>query len=123
MNHGKSTIPLRLLFTAACSLGLGALAGCSTMSSWGTKTADAVSGAGAAVRDSVTGAPPVMAAPAGRRANDAAPPRQPAATAPASAVGLGSPSPAPLPAPVPAPPPAPCARRAATDHPPRPGVR
>lgn len=106
MNHAVPSFRLRRLF-AACSLGVGALAGCSTMSDWGSKAAGAVSGAGASVRDTVTAAPPAIAAPAGRRANDAAPPRQPAATAPASAVGLGSPAPAPAPAPVPAPAPAP----------------
>ena len=116
MTLKTSQTPARLLFAAACSFGLGALAGCSTLSSLGAKTADVVSGAGAAVRDSVTGAPPAIAAPAGRRANETAPPRQPAATAPASAVGLGTPSPAPSPvasaappppAAVPVPPPAP----------------
>jgi outer membrane biosynthesis protein TonB len=108
MTVSNSSPALRRLFTAACVAGLGTLAGCSTLSSWGSKTADAVSGAGAAVRDSVTGAQPAVAAPAGRRANDIAPPRQPAPTAPASAVGLGRSEP-PSPAPAPVPPPAPVA--------------
>lgn len=102
MKHSNPPAPLRRLFTAACTLGLGAIAGCSTMSEWGAKTANAVSGAGATVRDSVAGAPPAVAAPAGRRANETAPPRQPAATAPASAVGLGGPTAAPAPVPAPA---------------------
>jgi len=101
MTHPVPATRLRRLFGAG-TLAVGALAGCSTLSDLGSKAAGAVSGAGAAVRDTVTGAPPVIAAPAGRRANDAAPPRQPAATAPASAVGLGGPSSAPGPAAPPA---------------------
>lgn len=117
MTLSNSNSPMWRLFTAACVAGLGTLAGCSTLSSWGNKTVDAVSGAGAAVRDSVTGTQPAVAAPAGRRANDIAPPRQPAPTAPASAVGLGrsdapppAPAPAPVAVPIPAPAPAPVAQ-------------
>lgn len=116
MNENTSAArPLRHLFGAACVLSL---AGCSTLSDWGGRTVSAVggavSGAGAAVRDSVAGAPPAVSAPAGRRANDTAPPRQSAPIAPASAVGLGSPTPAPeiaprAPAPMAAPAPMPVA--------------
>lgn len=99
--HPSTASPARarLLFCAACVAGAGLLSGCSTLSSWGSRTADAVSGAGAAVRDTVASAPPAISAPAGRRANDTAPPRQSAPIAPASAVGLGGASAAPAPAP------------------------
>jgi hypothetical protein len=102
--HPSTASPARarLLFGAACVAGAGLLSGCSTLSSWGSKTVDAVSGAGAAVRDTVASAPPAISAPAGRRANDTAPPRQSAPIAPASAVGLGGSSAAPAPAPAPA---------------------
>lgn len=102
--HPSTASPARarLLFGAACVAGAGLLSGCSTLSSWGSKTVDAVSGAGAAVRDTVASAPPAISAPAGRRANDTAPPRQSAPIAPASAVGLGGGNAAPAPAPAPA---------------------
>lgn len=87
MNKRTSSLALRLLFGATCAAGL---AGCSTLSSWGSRAADAVSGAGSAVRDSVAGAPPAVRAPAGRRANDTAPPRQSAPVAPASELGIGT---------------------------------